>query len=79
MGIATTTNRVEKLIKNKNDEKAAQAKSERQKPADPNIFAQLVEKKAYELYEKRGCQSGHDCEDWFEAEKIVEAEMIAGK
>ena len=79
MGTATTTNRVEKLTKNKNDEKVAQAKSESQKPSDPNIFTQMVEKKAYELYVKRGCQNGHDCDDWFEAEKIVEAEMIAGK
>lgn len=79
MGTAATTNRVEKLTKNKNNEKAPQAKSENQKPADPDIFAQLVEKKAYELYQKRGCQDGHDCDDWFEAEKIVESEMISGK
>lgn len=30
-----------------------------------------VEKKAYELYEKRGCGHGHDQEDWFEAERLV--------
>lgn len=30
-----------------------------------------VQKKAYELYEKRGCQPGHDWEDWFEAERTV--------
>lgn len=30
-----------------------------------------IEKKAYELYEYRGCAHGHDWEDWFEAERIV--------
>ena len=29
-----------------------------------------IRKKAYELYEQRGCQDGHDQEDWFEAEKM---------
>ena len=32
-----------------------------------------IEKKAYELYEQRGCNSGQDWNDWFEAEKIVTA------
>ena len=42
---------------------------------DDKIFISLemVEKKAYELYEKRGCQHGCDQQDWFEAEKILEA------
>jgi hypothetical protein len=26
---------------------------------------------AYDLYLKRGCVHGYDCEDWLEAEKIV--------
>lgn len=30
-----------------------------------------VRNKAYELYEKRSCQSGHELEDWLEAEKTV--------
>lgn len=30
-----------------------------------------VRQKAYELYEKRGCQVGRDQEDWFEAEKSI--------
>ena len=42
---------------------------------DDKIFISLevIEKKAYELYEKRGCQHGCDQQDWFEAEKILEA------
>ncbi|MBI5415413.1 MAG: DUF2934 domain-containing protein [Candidatus Omnitrophica bacterium] len=43
------------------------------------IYAQRVEKKAYELYEKRGCRHGCDWQDWFEAERIVEQEMISGQ
>ena len=30
-----------------------------------------VAKKAYELYQKRGCKAGHDKEDWYEAERLV--------
>ena len=30
-----------------------------------------IRKKAYELYEKNGCQSGSEQENWFEAEKTV--------
>ena len=30
-----------------------------------------IEKKAYELYEGRGCVPGRDLEDWLEAEKMV--------
>lgn len=50
-----------------------------QKWTGPNIFGERVEKKAYELYEKRGCQHGRDFDDWLEAEKIVEKEMISGQ
>lgn len=28
-----------------------------------------IRQKAYELFEKRGCQHGHDQEDWYQAEK----------
>jgi hypothetical protein len=30
-----------------------------------------IRKKAYEFYEKRGCQPGYEWEDWLEAEKAV--------
>ncbi len=78
MGNATTNNRVEKLTE-KSYKKSAQGKVEKQKPGNSDVYARKVEKKAYELFEKRGCQSGHAWDDWFEAEKIVETEMIAGK
>lgn len=36
---------------------------------------ELVRKKAYELYQKRGCTAGNDMADWFEAEKLVKKEL----
>jgi len=38
-------------------------------------FMQLVQKKAYEIYEKRGCQPGNDLEDWLNAEKLVKEDL----
>lgn len=31
----------------------------------------LIEKKAYELYEGRGCVPGRDIDDWLEAEQMI--------
>jgi hypothetical protein len=38
-------------------------------------FMQLVQKKAYEIYEKKGCQSGNGLEDWLNAEKLVKEDL----
>ena len=38
-------------------------------------YTQMVEKKAYDLYEKRGREHGRDQDDWFEAEKLIEHEL----
>ena len=35
----------------------------------------LIEKKAYELYEKRGKKSGHTVDDWLEAERIIKGKL----
>jgi len=32
-------------------------------------FEQKVRERAYELYEQRGREDGHDVEDWFRAEE----------
>ena len=49
------------------------------KTSNPTITKQdiqkLVEKKAYELYEKRGKKAGHSTEDWLEAERIIKAQL----
>jgi len=39
-----------------------------------NTYMHMVEKKAFELYEKRGCAHGRDMDDWLEAQKLVEDE-----
>jgi|GEM_PF-2622363 len=35
----------------------------------------LIQKRAYELYEKRGATHGNDWADWFEAERQVKREL----
>lgn len=35
----------------------------------------LIEKKAYELFEKRGKKAGHAVNDWLEAERIVKGKL----
>lgn len=82
--MGTITAEVEKTTKSKTKGKTTpvksiQAKQAGEKSIDASIFTRRVEKKAYELYEKRGCQRGNDREDWFEALSIVEEEMISGR
>ena len=31
----------------------------------------VIRKKAYELYEKRGKKQGHDMDNWLEAERMI--------
>ena len=45
------------------------------KEVDFDGYVRCVEKKAYELYEKRGRSDGSDWKDWFEAERIVEEDL----
>lgn len=38
----------------------------------PPVHAEtVIRRRAYELYEKRGCQDGHAEEDWLQAEKEI--------
>jgi len=36
------------------------------------VTSEMIAKKAYELYEKRGCKQGFEVQDWLEAKKILE-------
>jgi len=38
---------------------------------DEKPLYEMIQKKAYELYEKRGREQGKDLDDWLEAEKII--------
>jgi hypothetical protein len=42
----------------------------------PEELRQRVEQKAYELFERRGRDPGHDLEDWLEAERLVKQELV---
>jgi hypothetical protein len=35
-----------------------------------------VARKAYDLFERRGRDEGHDVEDWLEAERLVKEELL---
>jgi len=51
------------------------------KSSNPTIskedYGNLVSKKAFELYEKRGRKPGHAMDDWLEAERIIKAKLKA--
>lgn len=40
---------------------------------------QRIAKKAYELYQCRGCCHGHDLDDWLEAERLILSDVAAPK
>jgi Protein of unknown function (DUF2934) len=41
-------------------------------------FYVRIAKKAYELFERRGGEHGHDVDDWLEAERLVVEELHQG-
>ncbi len=51
-------------------DKSPAAKKTRKKLSSDQI-QELIAKKAYEIYEKRGGRHGDDWSDWYEAEKAV--------
>ncbi len=38
---------------------------------------ELIRVRAYHFYEKRGCEDGHDLDDWFQAEAEIVGEKPA--
>ena len=47
-----------------------------QKSRTSDALKKEIQKKAYELYEQRGCIDGYDLEDWLEAERFVRSDSI---
>lgn len=43
----------------------------RQGKADEKLVREMIERRAYEIYEQRGREPGKELDDWLEAEKIV--------
>ncbi|MGE0823739.1 MAG: DUF2934 domain-containing protein [Candidatus Binatia bacterium] len=44
---------------------------------DEEIYARVAQR-AYELYQQRGEEHGHDLADWFTAERLVKEELLHG-
>ena len=44
-------------------------------PLTEKIREEDIARRAFQLYEARGCQSGHDVEDWLEAERELQEEQ----
>jgi hypothetical protein len=42
---------------------------------NPESRRELITKKAYELFMKRGGKPGHEMDDWLTAEKLVDREL----
>ena len=42
-------------------------------PSDPSELEIKIRERAYELYEARGREEGHDLEDWLRAEEEITA------
>ncbi len=55
------------VLKSKTPKKGAKA--------DEKAIHEMIEKKAYEIYEKRGMGHGKDLDDWLEAELIIKGKM----
>jgi hypothetical protein len=45
--------------------------------SDEELY-ERVSRKAYELYQQRGEEPGHDIEDWITAERLVHEELRRG-
>ena len=37
----------------------------------PELTEEIIRQRAYELFEQRGCEPGHDLDDWLQAEAEV--------
>ena len=48
-------------------------RSTRSNGNDSEALQERIQRKAYELYEKRGRVDGNDLSDWFEAERLVKS------
>jgi len=44
----------------------------------PEARKEMITKKAYELFVKRGSKPGHELDDWLEAERLVDRDLKGG-
>lgn len=45
-----------------------------QKPASPESRMDRISQRAYEIYQRRGGQGGHEMDDWLQAEREIDGE-----
>lgn len=57
----------------KKQKKAASTNAEPDRP--PEEIQEKIRRRAYEIYELRGKQDGHDLDDWLAAEAEIAANM----
>jgi hypothetical protein len=43
----------------------------------PEARREMIQKKAHELFVKKGSKPGHELDDWLEAERLVDRELAA--
>lgn len=67
-----------KSVGRENGAKPALSQLERPAPVSEAELQACIAKRAYELYEQRGCQHGYDMEDWLQAAREVLAQKCAG-
>ena len=55
--------------------KLSRAESAIESTNSDQALHERIAQKAYEFYQKRGQSSGHDLEDWLDAEALIKAEL----
>ncbi|HTS07148.1 MAG TPA: DUF2934 domain-containing protein [Candidatus Eisenbacteria bacterium] len=45
--------------------------------AESSDLQERIRVRAYELFEQRGCEPGHELEDWLQAKAEVETDVVA--
>ncbi len=69
------TDTVKKIVGIADDKPAALKKASAKKEISQEELGRRIQDKAYELYVKRGCTPGDPQNDWYEAERLVKAEL----
>jgi hypothetical protein len=72
------TNKITDAVKKMVGATALAPKGFGKRPVGPEEVSRRIQDKAYELYENRGACHGDDQADWYNAERIVRAEIDRG-
>jgi len=76
-GKDTTGSGASAKLANKSSEPQSHTTAREAAPSFNNVeFYARVARRAYDLFERRGREEGHDVEDWLEAERLVKDELL---